>query len=75
MIAANGPIAFAISFAPWLKANEDAVRTCNILKRGSEENYKTETVNVAITRLKEKIDPEKRKNYIRTLRGVGYSLQ
>lgn len=42
---------------------------------GSEENYKTETVNVAITRLKEKIDPEKRKNYIRPLRGVGYSLQ
>lgn len=41
---------------------------------GSEENYKTETVNVAITRLKEKIDPEKKKNYIRTLRGMGYSL-
>jgi len=37
-----------------------------------ENQYKT--VNVAITRLKEKIDPKKRKNYIQTIRGVGYKL-
>ncbi len=30
------------------------------------------TVNVAIKRLKEKIDPEKEKGYIKTIRGVGY---
>lgn len=32
------------------------------------------TVNVAINRLKEKIDPSKDKNYIKTVRGVGYTL-
>ncbi len=37
-----------------------------------ENQYKT--VNVAITRLKEKIDPKKTKNYIQTIRGVGYKL-
>ncbi len=37
-----------------------------------ENQYKT--VNVAITRLKEKIDPDKTKNYIQTIRGVGYKL-
>ena len=30
------------------------------------------TVNVAIKRLKEKIDPKKEKGYIKTIRGVGY---
>ena len=30
------------------------------------------TVNVAIKRLKEKIDPAKNKEYIKTIRGVGY---
>ncbi len=30
------------------------------------------TVNVAIKRLKEKIDPHKEKEYIKTIRGVGY---
>ena len=41
--------------------------------RDAQENqYKT--VNVAITRLKEKIDPDKTKNYIQTVRGVGYKL-
>jgi len=33
------------------------------------------TVNVAINRLKEKIDPHKRKNYIRTIRGLGYMME
>lgn len=41
---------------------------------GSDETYKERTVDVAITRLKEKIDPEKSKEYIKSLRGVGYIL-
>ena len=32
------------------------------------------TVNVGINRLKEKIDPEKNKNYIKTVRGIGYTV-
>ena len=35
---------------------------------------KTKTVNVAIKRLKEKIDPNSKKNYIKTVRGEGYML-
>jgi len=38
------------------------------------EIYQYRTVNVAINRLKEKIDPNKTKNYIETVRGVGYRL-
>ena len=37
-------------------------------------HYQGRTVNVAINRLKEKIDPEGTKNYIKTVRGIGYSL-
>ncbi len=37
-------------------------------------NYQYKTVNVAINRLKEKIDPDKTKDYIQTVRGVGYKL-
>lgn len=33
---------------------------------------KEKTVNVAIKRLKEKIDPDKSKNYIKSVRGEGY---
>lgn len=40
---------------------------------GAEE-YQYKTVNVAINRLKEKIDPDKTKEYIQTVRGVGYKL-
>ena len=32
------------------------------------------TVNVTVTRLKKKIDPKKEKNYIESVRGVGYKL-
>ncbi|MEA3523370.1 MAG: response regulator transcription factor [Campylobacterota bacterium] len=39
-----------------------------------DEFYQDRTVNVAINRLKEKIDPEKNKDYIKTVRGVGYTL-
>jgi len=38
------------------------------------EEYQYRTVNVAINRLKEKIDPNKTKGYIQTVRGVGYKL-
>lgn len=38
------------------------------------EFYQYRTVNVAINRLKEKIDPDKSKNYIETVRGIGYKL-
>ena len=41
---------------------------------GKTGGYQGRTVNVAINRLKEKIDPEKRKEYIKTVRGVGYTL-
>lgn len=41
---------------------------------GGNEIYQDKTVNVAINRLKEKIDPLKNKEYIKTVRGVGYTL-
>lgn len=44
----------------------------NVWKNADQNQYKT--VNVAITRLKDKIDPDKTKNYIQTIRGIGYKL-
>jgi len=44
----------------------------NVWKHSEHNQYKT--VNVAITRLKDKIDPNKEKNYIQTIRGIGYKL-
>jgi DNA-binding response OmpR family regulator len=41
---------------------------------GDGEAYQYKTVNVAINRLKEKIDPHKTKDYIHTVRGVGYKF-
>ncbi|WP_457596733.1 response regulator transcription factor [Hydrogenimonas sp.] len=41
---------------------------------GSDGEYQEKTVNVAINRLKEKIDPDKSKHYIKSVRGVGYQL-
>lgn len=41
---------------------------------GTDEVYQDRTVNVAINRLKEKIDPDKTKDYLKTVRGVGYTL-
>ncbi len=41
---------------------------------GGDAIYQDRTVNVAINRLKEKIDPDKTKEYIKTVRGVGYTL-
>ncbi len=37
-------------------------------------DYQERTVNVAVNRLKEKIDPDKSKNYIKSVRGVGYQM-
>jgi len=62
--------------------SEFIVNKNNVLERdyllenvwGDSENYQYKTVNVAINRLKEKIDPEKTKEYIQTVRGVGYKL-
>jgi len=41
---------------------------------GNDEIYQDRTVNVAINRLKEKIDPTKEKEYIKSVRGVGYTI-
>ena len=41
---------------------------------GKSEMYQGRTVNVAINRLKEKIDPDKSKDYIKTVRGIGYTV-
>ena len=41
---------------------------------GDGELFQYKTVNVAINRLKDKIDPKKTKDYIQTVRGVGYKL-
>ena len=38
------------------------------------DSINQKTVNVAIKRLKEKIDPLREKEYIKTIRGVGYLL-
>jgi DNA-binding response OmpR family regulator len=38
------------------------------------QNIHQKTVNVAMKRLKEKIDPTKEKDYVKTIRGVGYLL-
>ena len=38
------------------------------------ESFQYRTVNVAINRIKEKIDPSKTKEYIETVRGIGYKM-
>lgn len=40
----------------------------------NDEFFQDKTVNVAINRLKQKIDPQKNKDYIKSIWGVGYSL-
>jgi DNA-binding response OmpR family regulator len=40
----------------------------------NEEQFQDRTVDVAVKRLKEKIDPNKEKNYIQSIRGVGYKF-
>jgi DNA-binding response OmpR family regulator len=41
---------------------------------GGGGEFRDKTVNVAVNRLKEKIDPDKSKHYIRSIRGVGYQM-
>jgi DNA-binding response OmpR family regulator len=41
---------------------------------GDDEGVQVKTVNVAMNRLKEKIDPQKSKGYIQSVRGVGYRV-
>ena len=41
---------------------------------GTDEVYQDRTVNVAMNRLKDKVDPDKTKDYFKTVRGVGYTL-
>jgi DNA-binding response OmpR family regulator len=41
---------------------------------GGAGEYQVKTVNVAVNRLKEKIDPDKSKDYIKSVRGVGYRV-
>ena len=40
----------------------------------NDEFFQDKTVNVAINRLKQKIDPKKDKEYIKSIWGVGYTL-
>ncbi len=40
----------------------------------NDGGFQVKTVNVAIKRLKEKIDPDKSRGYIKTVRGTGYTL-
>jgi len=40
----------------------------------NDEFFQDKTVNVAINRLKQKIDPTKEKEYIKSIWGVGYTL-
>lgn len=42
---------------------------------GKTEMHQEKTVNVAVKRLKEKIDPFKEKNYIKSIRGIGYKFE
>jgi DNA-binding response OmpR family regulator len=48
----------------------DVVWQCSVF----DEHCSEKSVNVAIKRLKEKIDPDKSKGYIKSVRGVGYKL-
>ncbi len=45
-----------------------------LLDRVWEDSFDTKlkTVNVAVKRLKEKIDPKSKKDYIKSVRGEGY---
>lgn len=60
-----------------LMTNQNVVLDRNYLLDnvwGNDEIYQDRTVNVAINRLKDKIDPDKSKDYLKTVRGVGYTL-
>jgi len=55
--------------------NKDVLLSREVLLQNVWEDYtdvKSKTVNVAIKRLKEKIDPTGKKEYIKSVRGEGY---
>ncbi|MDD2384519.1 MAG: response regulator transcription factor [Sulfurospirillaceae bacterium] len=57
--------------------NKNSVLSRNFLLENvwkNEEFFQDKTVNVAINRLKSKIDPTKEKEYIKSIWGVGYTL-
>jgi len=57
--------------------NTDILLTRDMLLQnvwGNDFEKQTKTVNVAMKRLKEKIDPTGEKNYFKTIRGEGYML-
>ncbi len=55
--------------------NRGQVLTRDYLLEHVWGDFKQEkSVNVAIKRLREKIDPQKNKNYIESIRGIGYRL-
>ena len=58
------------------KANQVLSRDTLLAQLWSEEEVSNpeKTVNVAINRLKKKIDPEKNKHYIKSIRGIGYQI-
>ncbi|MEA1914133.1 MAG: response regulator transcription factor [Campylobacterota bacterium] len=58
--------------------NKNILLSRNTLLENVWEDYtdvKPKTVNVAIKRLKEKIDPNARKHYIKSVRGEGYIFE
>ncbi len=60
----------------FIKNRNSVLQRDYLLKNVWGEGKTTEerTVNVAIKRLKEKIDPTQTNNYIKTIRGIGYSI-
>ena len=58
----------------FLKNRHQVLSRDYLLERVWGDMKQERSVNVAIKRLKEKIDPTKEKNYITSIRGVGYKL-
>ena len=58
----------------FLKNRQQVLSRDYLLERVWGDMKQERSVNVAIKRLKEKIDPDKTKNYIASIRGVGYKL-
>jgi DNA-binding response OmpR family regulator len=61
-------------FLEFIKNKDILLSREHLLEAVWEDSYdkKLKTVNVAIKRLKEKIDPKGKKEYIKSIRGEGY---
>jgi two-component system, OmpR family, alkaline phosphatase synthesis response regulator PhoP len=61
----------------FIENRSNVLRRDYLLKNvwGKSGSYQGRTVSVAINRLKEKIDPTKVKDYIKTVRGIGYMIR